>query len=506
MGNVLRLRSAPTTVLGRRGRGLRLVTMGLSVLAVAGAASSQSQAAQSSRASSVAFRSTAAAALFTVIEASATQADGKIVVVGSTGSDSLGRVARFNADGTPDAAFNTNTATTLLDQAMRSVAIQADGKIVAGGSTYLNHLVRFNADGTADSDFNTNAASAVRESPVSLQVQTDGKILIGCFMGDGSSWLQRLNADGTLDRDFATNIANAFRPTNRFGTFPYVSSVVLQADGKILAGGEFVGQLKRFNSDGTADTAFNTSAAAAALDGEVAAIALQADGKIVAGGNFAGRLVRFNADGTADTAFNRSMAAAAPLGWVNSVAVQTDGKILAGGDTPPGFLIRVNADGTSDTRFNTRTATATPDGAVNCVMVQADATIFACGAFTERLKQFQPTGDQLGQTPEARTIVWPAASSLTTKRPVTTSFRAAADTTYAISAAPDATKGSSPRVDATKLGTCKITINRKKQRIASCRIRLTKAGSWLISITPTWAGVQGAPLTKAVTIRARRLR
>ena len=229
-------------------------------------------------------------------------------------------------------------------------------------------------------------------------------------------------------------------------------------------------------------------------------------GKIVAGGNFAGRLVRFNADGTADTTFNRSMAAAAPLGWVNSVAVQTDGKILAGGDTPPGFLIRVNADGTSDTRFNTRTATATPDGAVNCVMVQADATIFACGAFTERLKQFQPTGDQLGQTSEARTIVWPAASSLTTKRPVSTSFRAAADTTYVISAASDATKGSTPRVDATKLGTCKITINRKKQRIASCRIRLTKAGSWLISITPTWAGVQGAPLTKAVTIRARRLR
>src|SRR5438105_4383909 len=66
-----------------------------------------------------------------------------------------------------------------------------------------------------------------------------------------------------------------------------VSSIAVQADGKILIGGDFTtvlgvarNRIARLNPDGTLD-AFNPNA-----NGGVNAIAVQADGKILAGGNF----------------------------------------------------------------------------------------------------------------------------------------------------------------------------------------------------------------------------
>ena len=65
------------------------------------------------------------------------QGDGKIVVVGFTGSTSTFAVARYNTDGTLDATFGTGgkvvTAIGTKDDEAFSVAIQGDGKIVVGG-------------------------------------------------------------------------------------------------------------------------------------------------------------------------------------------------------------------------------------------------------------------------------------------------------------------------------------------------------------------------------------
>src|SRR5688572_15636425 len=70
--------------------------------------------------------------------------------------------------------------------------------------------------------------------------------------------------------------------------------VVVQPDGKILIGGDFTtlsprggaavtrNRIARLNPDGTLDTAFNPNASG----GPVFAVAVQADGRIVAGGDF----------------------------------------------------------------------------------------------------------------------------------------------------------------------------------------------------------------------------
>src|SRR6266851_1591525 len=177
--------------------------------------------------------------------------------------------------------------------------------------------------------FNPGAGGVTYPNVSSLAVQADGKILVGgdftTLGGQSRLCIGRLNADGTLD--------TSFNP----GADYLVNSLAVQADGKILAGGSFTtlgGQSRNFigrlNADGTLDTSFNPAPGA---NSGVYSLAMQADGKILVGGYFTilgghsrNYLGRLNADGTLDTSFNPDVNF-----WVNSLAVQGDGKILVGG-------------------------------------------------------------------------------------------------------------------------------------------------------------------------------
>src|SRR5438128_8811130 len=90
-----------------------------------------------------------------------------------------------------------------------SIAVQADGKILIGGdfttlspnggaAVTRNHIARLNPDGTLDA-FNPNANGTV----YGIAVQADGKILAGGLFtsigGQTRNRIARLNSDGTLD-------------------------------------------------------------------------------------------------------------------------------------------------------------------------------------------------------------------------------------------------------------------------------------------------------------------
>src|SRR5437762_1268800 len=134
---------------------------------------------------------------------------------------------------------------------VRVVVVQPDGKILIGGAfTTLspnggaavtrNHIARLNPDGTLDSAFDPNANSTV----YSIAVQADGSIVAACAFfgvngvgGHTRNRIARLNPDGTLDSAFDPN-ANS-----------NVYSIAVQADGRILAGGNFTnigGQTRNF--------------------------------------------------------------------------------------------------------------------------------------------------------------------------------------------------------------------------------------------------------------------
>ena len=138
-----------------------------------------------------------------------------------------------------------------------AVVVQPDGKILLGGdfttltpnggvSITRNRIARLNADGTLDTAFNPNANSDI----YAIAVQQDGKILAGgaftLIVGQVRSYLARLNSDGTLDTVFNPN-----------ANFP-VNAIAVQADGKILAGGLFTnidGQTRNYFARLSNDTA-----------------------------------------------------------------------------------------------------------------------------------------------------------------------------------------------------------------------------------------------------------
>ncbi|MDP4015142.1 MAG: hypothetical protein U0990_02945 [Candidatus Nanopelagicales bacterium] len=302
----------------------------------------------------------------------AVQTDGKIIVTGSftkAGGTSAPRIARFNADGTPDTAFNASTNGGLTDKGWsepskrsidpgmvippsgNSVAVQPDGKIVvtggfnlAGGAT-ANGIARFNADGTPDTSFIKMTNGGLDSlGGNSLAVQPDGKIIVaGGFSEAGgmtSSLVARFEADGRPDVRFIVNFAD--RPEAGYGSG---SSVALQPDGKIIITGSFMtthgapgDRIARIDSDGAPDVRF-ASNTYGGLNGAYFAgfaVALQPDGKIVVTGDFnkaggipTNNVARFNADGTPDSNFNENNGGLNGMGY--SVAIQPDGGIVLTG-------------------------------------------------------------------------------------------------------------------------------------------------------------------------------
>jgi len=228
-----------------------------------------------------------------VVRAIAVQANGKIVVGGlftTIGPTTRNHIARLNATTGAADSFNPDANDDVL-----SIAVQPDGKILAGGDfngansiggQARNRIARLDATtGLADS-FDPDANDTV----LSVAVQPDGKILAG---GDFNSLspsggvpatrnnIARLENDGRLDQTINSSVVNT-------GNSSYVYTTAVQPDGKILIGGNFFtvlgeprNKIARFNTDGTLDTAFNPNA-----DGIVLSIAVQPDGKILVGGYF----------------------------------------------------------------------------------------------------------------------------------------------------------------------------------------------------------------------------
>jgi uncharacterized delta-60 repeat protein len=325
------------------------------------------------------------------VHAIALQPDGKIIIGGGfTSYNGIGRnyIARLNADGSLDTSFNPGTG---ANTTVYTITLQPDGKIIIGGwfteynGTAINHIARLNADGSLDTSFNsgTGANSGVLASAI----QPDGKIIIGGWFADYNGTVRnriaRLNADGSLDMSFNPGT----------GANDRVNSIALQPDGKIIIGGAFIffnatgrNRIARLNANGSLDTGFNPGSGA---NGLINTVSLQADGKIIIGGEFTsyngtGRnyIARLNSNGSLDTSFNPGSGA----DWdVVTSSLQPDGKIIIGGlftnynNTVINKLARLNANGSLDTSFNTGSG---PISSVFSSAIQPDGKIIIGGNFS----------------------------------------------------------------------------------------------------------------------------
>jgi uncharacterized delta-60 repeat protein len=262
----------------------------------------------------------------------APQADGKIIIAGNFtnyNGSSINRVARLNANGTLDNTFNPGVS---FNAAIRSVAIQSDGKILLGGE-FTNRLVRLESNGSVDGTF--SSYSPVNATIYKVLIQpSDGKILIG---GAFTAGIARLNTNGSVDGTFnvGSGISGATATVYDMG----FQTIATNA-GKLIVAGDFTSftantknRLIRLNANGTYDATFNASGTGA--DGIIYDLTIQADDKIVIGGTFLNynvsnrlRVARISSEGDTDNSFN---SASGSSGTVFKTAVQSDGKIYIGG-------------------------------------------------------------------------------------------------------------------------------------------------------------------------------
>ncbi len=275
-------------------------------------------------------------------------------------------------DGSLDTTFGPNQNGTVITPPTTfgganfaevfSIGLQSTGKIIAVGTSDIGSdiiavLARYNTNGSLDTTFGTNGTTSISlgagndSLSTTLAIQTDDKIVVGdrAFIGGVEQFIvARLQANGSLDSSFGTGGIS----TLVIGTNSFITSVKIQADGKIVAGGRSTVSgvtsftLARFNTNGTVDTSFGnpngfvTFQFPGSTSSQIDSIAIQSDGKIVAagrttiGGVIQFAVARFNSDGSVDTTFGTGGAVTIPISTfssITSVLIQPDSKILVGG-------------------------------------------------------------------------------------------------------------------------------------------------------------------------------
>jgi len=359
---------------------------------------------------------------FDKAQAIAIQPDGRIVVGGTTyageGPGPLA-LARLNADGSLDdgsAADFTPSDTFGVDGRVvayfgefadvRSLALDAQGRIVAGGTvTWPDFesdalVARFTTFGELDASFGGSGMVAVDfgaagDTGTTVLLPEGGQILIaGTVEGNsegsrGSFAVGRLNDDGTTDFGYgAGGVAVVDFP----GGSARVSAAVLAPFGQgVVAVGTMNGgfgqefALARFTPWGTADGGFGIGGRVTTSFGEAddfgTAMVIRPDGKFyVAGttgrydgegtvGDFA--LSRYNVDGSLDQSFGQGgrvtanfsqvsfrgtgvtpLSASDPDDAASAVLLQPDGKVVVAGSSDGSLaLTRFNPDGSQDQTF-----------------------------------------------------------------------------------------------------------------------------------------------------------
>lgn len=361
----------------------------------------------------------------------AIQKDGKILMggTGSYGNLRTFRITRLMPDGSLDPSFGqegnayavfTQSAGAVFGAYLSALTLQSDGKIIAAGGGPSIHIARFNTDGSLDSSFGTKGTvvtkvvADVTEYVYAILVQPDDKIVLGGMEeivdvdgenGTGFFAIYRTLPNGAPDESFGER----GKMVSEKGLS--ISSLALQEDGKIIAGGDrglglnsgfYIG---RYLPDGTLDRTFGSEGSVETFFEnqycQLNGIALQPDGKLLATGQTLYKrysdflLARYDTNGALDRTFNDSgkVVTTFPKAGAEgiSVVVQEDGKIIVAGnnidDFPGGFsdfaLACYNPDGSLNRMFGNEGIVTTDMGSdfdvVYAAALQPDGKLVVSG-------------------------------------------------------------------------------------------------------------------------------
>ena len=354
----------------------------------------------------------------------AIQSDGKIILAGYSynGSSNDFALVRYNINGSLDNTFDFDgfviTSIGSNNDIIRSLVIQSDGKIVAAGIADISGdkfaLVRYNTNGSLDNTFDTDGIVITPVgTPVgcgvrNLAIQSDGKVLAGGYSYNG--WnndfaLVRYNTNGSLDSTFDTD---GIVTIDINGDSDVARSVSIQINGKIVVAGssrtsgynDFA--LVRFHTNGSLDNTFDTDGIVitpfGSYDDLVFSMAIQSDGKILAAGysndgwsnDFA--LVRYNAVSITNQPTNQSVYVSSNAQFITS-ASDSLASIQWQTDLGIGFQTLNNAGQysgtTNDTLLISNTTIMNNNQPFRCIITLGSCTetsnvafLIVCGAVT----------------------------------------------------------------------------------------------------------------------------
>lgn len=376
------------------------------------------------------------------VRAIALQADGQLIVAGefseyrTTSRSGIARVKRDGSlDETFDPPFDRQTNSHL------ALALQADGKILAGGYYYFpasrTGLVRLTSAGAIDSSFAPQGGPNAYVN--ALEKLTGNRFLVGgsftSYAGSPRHGLALIDANGVLDATFKNETPSGFEvttvrvaPEGKYlvgarngsanliqlaadgaweknlplaaGTDCAVTSIGFDVFNRIVVTGTLAAKgtecqrVARLLSDGTLDSTWSD----ASIDDEVRALLVQRTGRVVIGGAFnavAGiprpALARLDVDGSLDPELT---AAVMGSGSIRMLERQSDGKLLIGGyftqigGEARNCVARLQADGALDREFKP-TLTMPPANPliyqeeVSALALQVDGRILIAGDFTK---------------------------------------------------------------------------------------------------------------------------
>jgi len=288
-------------------------------------------------------------------------------------------------DGTLDTSFGTSgftTNTSGTDDSVRSIALDSQGRIVAGGYSKISGvdkftIARYTSSGVLDTTFGTSGFTTTTPGTSgtisSIALDSQGRIIAAgtaVISGVNKFAIARYTSSGVLDATFGTSGFTTTTP----GTSDSVRSIALDNQERIIAGGLAVISgvnkfaIARYTSSGVLDTTFGTSGFTTTTPGTndaIYSITLDSQERIIAGGQatiggpnkFA--LARYTSAGVLDATFGTSGYTTTTPGTddgIYSVTVDNQGQIIAGGGAKVSgvykfALARYATNGALDTSF-----------------------------------------------------------------------------------------------------------------------------------------------------------
>jgi len=314
----------------------------------------------------------------------------------------VSHLARFNSDGSLDAAFDMSGGGANGVVSAIVPATDGSGDVYVGGrfdrlnGTPINNLARLNSDGSVDTRFDMGGGGA-NDAVFAIAPALDGSgdVYVGGYFtginGTTSNHLARLNSDGSVDSAFDMSGGGANYEVDAIAT-------VTDNSGKVYVGGWFtsingskINRLARLNSDGSVDSTFGTSAGGADFSVNAIALARDGSGDVYVGGLFtsfnntaSNLLARLNSDGSVDTAFSMSGS------YVYAIVAAADnsGDVYIGGrfdqfnGANANNLVRLNSDNSVDLAFDMSVGGA--DNVVYAIATTTDGggDVYVGGEFT----------------------------------------------------------------------------------------------------------------------------